>query len=261
MLIGSNSNFFQQLSAASTAVATPTQGSQPAPAATSTSPEKFAGQQKSSLAQAEAGKGSSFLGKLTDFIGALDGGGPSKRDIKKANEIRAELQVNEVPNRHQSLAATFTRFAETNNACFNAIKAGHSLPPNITDKEKAAFADSREIPKEAIAFIQKNPKFLTEFLVNPGLGRGDLMQHNFAPNGQSNPTGTSPIYDQLRNYSDIFPTDATLEVFKDWMGQKFRAESSSDKGPLDGPLLNNLNNETRLRTLTPYPQIILSGLP
>lgn len=260
MLIGSNSNFFQQLSTASTAVATPT-APNAAPTATTTSPEKFTGQQKSSLAQAESGKGAGFLGRVSDFIGALDGGGPSKRDIKKAAEIRSELQVNQVPNRHQSLAADFVQFARTNNDCLIRSKAGLNLPGNITEKEKAAFSQSREIPQEVITFIEKNPAFLTEFIVNPGLGRGDLLQHNFAPNGQSNPPGTAPTYDQLRKYSTVFPTDATLEVFKDWLGQKFRAESSSPQGPPNGPLLNNLNNETLLRTLTPFPQALESALP
>lgn len=82
MLIGSNSNFFQQLSVASTAVATPHQVHKRPPQPQPPVPKNLRAN-KSSLAQAEAGKGSSFLGKLTDFIGALDGGGPSKRDIKK----------------------------------------------------------------------------------------------------------------------------------------------------------------------------------
>lgn len=58
------------------------------------------------------------------------------------------------------------------------------------------------------------------------------MQHNFAPNGQSNPTGTSPIYDQLRNYSDIFPQMPLWKYLKIGWVKNFGLNPARTKGLL-----------------------------
>ncbi len=209
MLIGSNSNFFQQLSAASTAVATPAQGSQTAPAATTTSPEKFAGQQKSSLAQAEAGKSSSFLGKVTDLFDQIGGGDPGK----KANKIRANQPLNQVKNGHQAIGELYIKFVKDTNHYADQIKEGHNT--DLTPKGIEAF--KTPISTDIIRFIKANPQFITEYIANPAINRDDMLQHNFHPDGKVH-------YSRDYTYQDLFPTEQSERAFQSWMGDMFKKD-------------------------------------